>query len=146
MPNQYLKHKPPILILDKIVDVKPMDECLATVELNLEKWFFKCHYPDYPVMPASLLIEAMSQSATVLLHGSGEKNEIPLISEITRAVFKREVIPGVHLSIWSKLDSTNRGISKVRSECKIGDEVVCSCNFSIVMTSVMRQFIRREQV
>ncbi len=144
MPAKYLKHKPPILLLDSVVSIDAMNECVATIELNSEKWFFQCHYPEYPVMPGSLLIEAMSQAATILISPLGRKDEVPLISEVTKAVFKREVIPGAQLRVLATLQSTTRGVSKVKCQCECINEVACFCTFTMVTPSVLRQFTRSD--
>jgi len=93
--SQYLRHTPPILLVDKILELKPGIECRTSLKLSKDKWFFKCHYPDYSVMPGSLLVEAMSQTMTMVVTSMDEFNKewggILLLSSISNAKFKKEL-------------------------------------------------------
>jgi 3-hydroxyacyl-[acyl-carrier-protein] dehydratase len=146
--SDYLRHKPPILLLDEIVSLHAGVECTAIVELTKDKWFFSCHYPGHPVMPGSLLIEAMSQVATVLIvstHGLGEDGEFPLLSEVTKTAFKKEASPGSRLVIGAKLASYNRGVSKIYCICESNQELLCYSTMNIVIPKIMKEFVQSKK-
>jgi enoyl-[acyl-carrier protein] reductase II len=142
--SQYLRHLPPILLIDKILDLKPGVECKTGLKLNKERWFFKCHYPDYPVMPGSLLLEAMSQTMTILVTSMDKFNEewggILLLSSISNAKFRKEALPGIELIMFGKIDSIKRGIVKGNIFCESEGELICSCDMTIIIPNAIKQF------
>ena len=141
--SKYLKHKPPILFIDEIIELKPGVKSLTRLKLNKDRWFFKCHYPDYPVMPGTLVLEAMSQTMTLAItsmdNANYELEGLTLLSEIHSVKFNKEVLPGFELIITAKIDSFKRGIAKGNITCKIDDELVCSCLMTIVIPNIISQ-------
>ena len=142
--SQYLRHVPPILLVDKILDIKPGIECRTSLKLNEDKWFFKCHYPDYPVMPGSILVEAMSQTMTMVVTSMDEFNKnwggILLLSSIGNAKFKKEALPGFELIMSAKIDSFKRGIIKGNIICESEGELICTCEMTIIIPNAINQF------
>jgi len=142
--SQYLRHVPPILLVDKILDIKPGIECSTFLKLSKDKWFFNCHYPDYPVMPGSLLVEAMSQTMTMVVTSMDEFNKewggTLLLSSISNAKFKKEALPGFDLIMSAKIDSFKRGVIKGNVICESEGELICTCEMTIIIPNAMRQF------
>jgi len=141
---QFLKHTPPILLIDKILELKPGVECITSLNLNKDKWFFKCHYPDYSVMPGSLLLEAMSQTMTMVVTSMDKFNEewggILLLSSINNAKFRKEALPGLELLMTAKIDTFKRGIVKGSINCESGGAIICSCDMTIIIPNAVKQF------
>jgi enoyl-[acyl-carrier protein] reductase II len=142
--SQYIKHVPPILLVDKILEIKPGIECRTYLKLDDDKWFFKCHYPDYPVMPGSLIVEAMSQTMTMVVTSMDEFNRdwggILLLSSINNAKFKKEALPGFELIMSAKIDTFKRGIIKGNIICESEGELVCTCEMTIIIPNAIKQF------
>ena len=150
--SKFLKHKPPILLVDKILKLKPGVECRASLKLNKDKWFFKCHYPDYPVMPGTLLLEAMSQTMTLIVTSMEEFGndwgERLLLSSISNVKFVKEAIPGLKLIMSANIDSFKRGIVKGDVKCEANGELICSCVMTIVIPNALNKLsnqIRRDK-
>ena len=151
--SKYLKHKPPILLVDKILELEPGIESRTSLKLSEDKWFFKCHYPDYPVMPGTLLVEAMSQTITLTVTSMDEFSDewggLLLLSSINNVKFKKEALPGLELIMTAKIDSFKRGIVKGNIKCDADGELICSCEMTIVIPNAVKQFsnqIRREKI
>ena len=150
--TKYLKQKPPILLVDEIIKLKPGLESQTNLKLRKDKWFFKCHYPDYPVMPGTLILEAMSQTMTLAVSSmdefSDELGGLLLISGITDVNFKKEALPGLELIITAKIDSFKRGTVRGNIRCEADGELICSCVMTIVIPHVLKQLsdqIRRKK-
>lgn len=141
---RYLRHKPPILLVDKVLELNPGVESRTSLKLSEEKWFFKCHYPDYPVMPGSLLLEAMSQTMTLVVTSMDKFNEewggILLLSGISNVKFIREALPGVELIMLAEINSFKRGIVKGNIRCEADGDLICSCEMTIVIPNAVKQF------
>ncbi len=141
--SRYLRHKYPILLIDKVIELDPGVGSITRLTLDKDKWFFTCHYPDYPVMPGSLLLEAMSQTMTLIVTSMDQfENQwggVLLLSGISKAKFKKEALPGAVLIISAKIDSFKRGIVQGSIICKSNDELICTCNMTIVIPKAVKQ-------
>lgn len=142
--RDYLRHEPPFLLIDKILILKPGIESVTSLRLHRDKWFFNYHYPDYPVMPGSLLIEAMSQALTMIITSMDEFklkwDGILLLSNINSVFFRKEALPGLNLVFTAKVDSFKRGIVKGSISCKSEDDLICSSEMTLVIPSAVKQF------
>lgn len=142
--SRYLRHTPPILLVDKVLELKPGIESRTSLKLSKDKWFFKCHYPDYPVMPGSLLLEAMSQTMTMVVTSMEEFNKewggILLLSKISNAKFSKEALPDLELIMSAKIDSFKRGIVKGNIRCEAEGELICKCEMTIIIPNAVKQF------
>lgn len=141
--GQYLRHLPPILLVDKILKLEPGIECSTSLKLNHKNWFFRCHYPDYPVMPGSLLIEAMSQTFTMVITSmkefTTEWGGILLLSSVSNAKFKKEALPGMDLVFSAKINSFKRGIVKGNIICESNNDLICLCEMTIVIPNSIKR-------
>jgi enoyl-[acyl-carrier protein] reductase II len=141
---KYLQHKPPFLFLDNIIYLKPGIKCLASLSLDPDKWFFKCHYPNYPVMPGVLLIEAMSQAMVLTISSTDDypSSEGPdvLLHSISNAKFEKEALPGMEIIITAKITSFKRGIVTGKLICEANENLICSCQQTIVIPSIIKRF------
>ena len=141
--SQYLRHTPPILFVDEIIELKPGIESQTKLKLSKDRWFFKCHYPDYPVMPGTLVLEAMSQTMTLAVTSMDEFSDewggLLLLSGIDNVKFKKEALPDLELIMTAKIDSFTRGIIKGNIKCEADGELICSCIMTIVIPNVIKQ-------
>lgn len=142
--SKYLKHKLPILLVDKILHLEPGAECTTSLKLNDDRWFFKCHYPDYPIMPGTLLLEAMSQAMVITI--TSMDNHIEdlgvgvLLNQIINSKFIKEAIPGMELIIHAKIKSLKRGIAHGIMHCESDGELICFSEQKIVIPAQMPKF------
>ena len=150
--SKYLKHKPPILLIDKILELDPGVKTKTSLELNEDKWFFNCHYPEYPVMPGTLLLEAMSQTMTLAITSINQHNDelegLPLLSKINNVKFKKEALPGLKLIMNAQINSSKRGIVKGDVKCESDGNLICSCDMTIVIPNAVKKLsnhIRRKK-
>jgi enoyl-[acyl-carrier protein] reductase II len=141
--SRYLRHMPPILLVDKILELKAGIESKTSLKLSKDKWFFKCHYPDYPVMPGTLLLEAMSQTMTIVVTSMDKFDEewggVLLLSSISNSKFRKEALPGLELIMSAKIDSFKRGIVKGKVRCEAEGELICTCDMTIVIPNAVKQ-------
>ena len=130
--------------MDEILELKPGVESRTSLKLSEGKWFFKCHYSDYPVMPGSLLLEAMSQTMTMVVTSMEEFNKewggILLLSKISNAKFNKEALPGLELIMSAKIDSFKRGIIKGNIRCEANEELISCCEMTIIVPNAVKQF------
>ena len=133
--KDYLPHRFPFLLLDRVTDVQPSKSLTALKNVSYNEPFFQGHFPESPVMPGVLVIEAMAQACGVLAvcsqGGKRKEGEITLFAGLDEVRFKRQVVPGDQLIFQVELLAHKRGIGKFRAtasvEGQLAVEAVIMC-------------------
>jgi 3-hydroxyacyl-[acyl-carrier-protein] dehydratase len=127
--QNYLPHRYPFLLIDKVIDIKKNKSIIAQKNVSYNEPFFQGHFPDYPVFPGVLLLEAMAQATAILDIESNDRDmskQLYYFVGIDKARFKKQVVPGDIIIINAKLNQSKSDIHKFSSECHVNDEVVCT--------------------
>ncbi len=127
--QNYLPHRYPFLLIDKVIDIKKNKSIIAQKNVSNNEPFFQGHFPDYPVFPGVLLLEAMAQATAILDIESNDRDmskQLYYFVGIDKARFKKQVVPGDIIIINAKLNQSKSDIHKFSSECHVNDEVVCT--------------------
>ena len=127
--QNYLPHRYPFLLIDKVIDIKKNKSIIAQKNVSNNEPFFQGHFPDYPVFPGVLLLEAMAQATAILDIESNDRDmskQLYYFIGIDKARFKKQVVPGDIIIINAKLTQSKSDIHKFSSECHVNDEVVCT--------------------
>lgn len=125
--KEILPHRYPFLFLDKILNLEE-NKVVALKQVTYNEWFFIGHFPNFPIMPGVLMIEAMAQAGGVLICESlkmEEKDFVPLFLGIEKAKFRKIVKPGDTLIIEAELKNKIGNIFKITSKIKVNEQVVC---------------------
>ena len=122
-----IPHREPFLLIDEIIDGDPGKNVTAIKNVTLDDYFFKGHFPDNPIMPGVIQVEALAQVGGILVMNSIEDSEkyIPYLVGIENFRFRKMVLPGDTLILKSTFISPiKRGIAKMKSEAFVGDDLV----------------------
>lgn len=128
-----MPHRYPFLLLDRVTEQSP-GRCVALKNVTMDECFFTGHFPDFPIMPGCLLMEALAQAGNFFgrPEGGGEEAEkrvkeaFLLSSEIK---FLKPVTPGDQLIITARLLSKARGVVRYKSDGHVAGELVASGRF-----------------
>lgn len=123
---QILPHKHPFLLVDKVVKLTD-DEVIAIKNITGDQYFFQGHFPEEPLMPGVLQLEAMAQAGGVLVLADKDdpKQWSTYFVKIENAKFKDKVVPGDTLKIRMKLTApVRRGLCIMKGEAYVGDKMV----------------------
>jgi len=122
---EYLPHRYPMLLLDRVLECEPGKRILALKNVSMNEPFFTGHFPHYPVMPGVMIIEALAQAAAVLsfrtMNTKADDKSVYYFAGIDEARFKRPVVPGVQLLLEVAVERSARGLWKFAAEARVGD-------------------------
>ena len=132
----HLPHRYPFLLVDKIIDMVDNESITACKNVSFNEPFFVGHFPDKPVMPGVLMIEAMAQcSGVLIMHSLGLKptrENLFYLAGVDDARFKRVVEPGDQLHMEVKVIKARRTLWKLEGTCSVDGELVCSAVFMCI--------------
>lgn len=126
--KKYLPHRYPFLLIDRVVELELDKRILAYKNISVNEGVFEGHFPEYPVFPGVMIIEAMAQASGILgfktVNKTPNDGSIYLFAGIDEVRFKRQVTPGDRLYIEARKVSEKRGIWKFDCEARVDDELV----------------------
>ncbi len=127
--KKILPHRHPFLFVDKILSLGK-NRAVGLKSVTIGEDFFQGHFPDFPVMPAVLIIETMAQVAGVLLLSkTGSKDKLPFFGVIDNAKFRKPVLPGDQLLIEVEMQKLKKKTGKVHAIATVGDKRVAEADF-----------------
>lgn len=128
--REYLPHRYPFLLVDRVIDLVPGKSIVAIKNVTVNEPFFNGHFPEHPVMPGVLLIEAMAQAAGILGFKTMDKKpqdgSIYYFVGSDKLRFKRPVVPGDQVTLYAEIVSEKRGIWKFDVKATVDGELVSS--------------------
>lgn len=127
---KHLPHRYPFLLIDRVVDYRKDEWITAVKNVSINEPFFPGHFPNRPVMPGVLVLEALAQACAILSFKSEgllpSPNAVYYFVGINEARFKRPVEPGDQLFLRANLKRKLRGMWIFETEARVGDEVAAT--------------------
>ncbi len=122
--KKILPHRYPLLLVDRIVEVSG-DEVVGIKNVTVNEPFFEGHFPDRPIMPGVLIIEAMAQTGGILAYTIAPqyKGSSILFVGIDKVRFRRQVVPGDQLVLKLKVLKQRGGLFKMKAEAFVDDQL-----------------------
>jgi 3-hydroxyacyl-[acyl-carrier-protein] dehydratase len=121
-----IPHRYPFLMIDRIIELEPGQRAVGEKLVTIGEPFFQGHFPEYPVMPGVLIVEALAQTGSVAaLSLPDNQGKLGLFAGIDGVRFRRQVVPGDTLRLEVKLDRMRRGVGKGAAVATVGGQVAC---------------------
>ena len=121
-----IPHRYPFLLVDRIDELEPGVRAVGIKNVTQNEPFFQGHFPDYPVMPGVLVVEAMAQVGAVGVMAGGEhKEKLALFAGIDGVRFRRQVLPGDVLRMEVRIERLKGRVGRGRGRAEVGGERVC---------------------
>jgi 3-hydroxyacyl-[acyl-carrier-protein] dehydratase len=134
---RHLPHRYPFLLIDRVLSCDPGNELVAIKNVTMNEPHFSGHFPNFPVMPGVLIVEAMAQAAAILAFKSFNldrgPNSVYYFVGIDKARFKKPVTPGDQLIIKAQIVRNLRGIWKFTGQAFVDDALVSEATLMCTM-------------
>ena len=117
-----LPHRAPFLLIDEVSELEAGRRVVARREIRADDWWFPGHFPDRPVMPGVLIVEAMAQAGAVaVLIEEQNRGKIAFFAGIDDCRFKRVVEPGETLTLTCEIDAMRGPVGRGKATAYVGD-------------------------
>lgn len=130
-----LPHRYPLLLVDRVLELDPGKRIVALKNVTANEQFFQGHFPERPVMPGVLIIEALAQTAGILfLHEREDRaSRLVYLTALEKTRFRRPVVPGDQLRLEVELVHLRGDYSRVQGRAYVDGEVVAEAKMSSAM-------------
>jgi 3-hydroxyacyl-[acyl-carrier-protein] dehydratase len=124
--KKIIPHRYPFLLVDQIVELEEGKRAVGIKNVTINEPFFQGHFPDYPVMPGVLIVEALAQVGGVaMLKKEENQGKLGLFAGIDNCRFKRQVKPGDQLRLEVEILRLRGPIAKAKGTATVNGEVAC---------------------
>jgi len=126
-----LPHRYPLLLVDRIIEIEEGKRLVGLKNVTINEPFFQGHFPDHPIMPGVLIVEAMAQAGGMMLMGSIEnpQNKVVYFMSIDNVKFRRPVTPGDQLRFELEMLKLKRRICQMRGVAYVDGQPVAEAEF-----------------
>jgi len=130
--EQLIPHRAPFLLVDEILELEPGKRVVGRREIRADDWWFPGHFPQRPVMPGVLTIEAIAQAGAVaVLADEANRGKMPFFAGIDDCRFKRIVEPGDILTLECEFVRVRGPIAKGQGRASVGDELAAEAMLTV---------------
>lgn len=133
---QMIPHRYPFLLVDRVVDVLPGESAVGLKNVTINEPFFQGHFPGRPVMPGVLIVEAMAQTAAVIVVsklGKTIEGKLVYFMSIENARFRKPVEPGDQLRLYCKKERARANVWKFSGEAHVNGAVVAEASYTAMI-------------
>ena len=125
-----------MLMIDRVINVVPDQSATGVKNVSINEPFFVGHFPQRPVMPGVLIIEAMAQTSAVLVvrtMGAESEGKLVYFMTVDEARFRKPVVPGDQLHINIRKERSRGNVWKFSAEAKVGDTLCAEATYSAMI-------------
>ena len=131
-----LAHRPPFLMIERLTDIRCNESAVGWKAVSINEPYFAGHFPDYPVMPGVLIVEALAQAAVALISHSSNislDNGVVYFMSIDKARFRRPVRPGDLLRLPVRLVRSRGSVWRFEGKAYVGDTLCAEAEYSAML-------------
>lgn len=132
--KEIIPHRDPFLFLDEVIELVPGEMVVALKAVKLEEPHFKGHFPDQPIMPGVLIVEALAQAGAVAaLSAPGNEGKLVLFAGIDGVRFKQRVVPGDTLRLEVEMTRMRGAIGKANARATVEGKLACKAELTFAI-------------
>ena len=129
-----LPHRSPFLLIDTVEELEPGVKCVAKKNVTMNEPHFMGHFPENPVMPGVLIIEALAQTGAVAILCQDEwKGKTAYFAGINNAKFKQKVVPGDTLELTTEIIKVKGPIGVGKAVARVNGKVACMAELTFAI-------------
>lgn len=129
-----LPHRSPFLLIDTVEELEPGVKCVAKKNVTMNELHFMGHFPENPVMPGVLIIEALAQTGAVAILCQDEwKGKTAYFAGINNAKFKQKVVPGDTLELTTEIIKVKGPIGVGKAVARVNGKVACMAELTFAI-------------
>ncbi len=133
--RELLPHRYPFLLVDKVIELEPGKKIVAVKNVSINEPFFQGHFPEYPIMPGVLIVEALAQAAGIAVAVLEEnKGKLGVLAGVDGMKFKNQVMPGDVLTLEAEILMSRLGVTKAKVKASVDDKVAAEGEVKFAMT------------
>lgn len=135
--SRILPHRYPFLLVDKIIYLNLEENLIIGLKsVTMNEQFFQGHFPEAPIMPGVLVLEAMAQTGGILIHQKGYTERVAVLMTVNNAKFRRPVVPGDALHLHaSGIHLSSKG-GKMQTKATVNDQLVAEAEIGFAMVDM----------
>jgi 3-hydroxyacyl-[acyl-carrier-protein] dehydratase len=132
--QKLLPHRYPFLLVDRIIEIVPAIKAVGIKNVTMNEEFFRGHFPDQPIMPGVLIIEALAQVAGILAFKTGgAAGKAVYFMSIERAKFRKPVVPGDQLRLDVSILQHRGSVWKFSGNALVEDKIAAEAEFTAMV-------------
>jgi 3-hydroxyacyl-[acyl-carrier-protein] dehydratase len=124
--KEIIPHRYPFLLVDRIIEIEEGQRAIGIKNVTANEEFFNGHFPEFPVMPGVLIVEALAQvGAVAMLKKEENKGRLAFFTGIDNCRFKKQVVPGDQLRLEVEMRRVRGSIGKGKGVATVDGQLVC---------------------
>ena len=132
--ERIIPHRYPMLLIDRVIELEPGKRAVAIKNVTRNEWFFEGHFPQQPIMPGVLIIEALAQTGAVAaLSAEQFRGKLGLFAGIDGVRFRRQVGPGDQLRLEVTLERIRGPVGKASAAATVDGDLAASGTLTFAM-------------
>jgi len=135
--QRILPHRYPFLLVDRILELEPRERVVGLKNVTINEFFFQGHFPDHPIMPGVLILEAMAQIGGVLLLNTQDRPEEKLVyfTGLDKVKFRKPVRPGDQLRFEVEMLKLRQTMCRMSGKAYVGNDLACEAELSAAVVN-----------
>lgn len=135
-----IPHRFPFLLVDRVLEVEAGKRILAIKNVSANEPFFQGHFPEFPIMPGVLIVEALAQAAGICANYGQEDvgSKLGVFASIDEMKFKKQVVPGDVLQLEAEILSMKMGVVKAKVTATVEGKIAAQGEIRFAMTAVKK--------
>lgn len=132
--KEIIPHRYPFLLVDRVTEMEAGKKVVGLKNVSVNEPFFQGHFPDYPVMPGVLIVEALAQAGAIAVLGmEANKGKIGFLAGVDKCRFKRQVKPGDQLKLEVEITRMKGPIGKGKGTATVDGEIACEAEITFAI-------------